>query len=650
MAKKNHYLPIKDYALIGDCHTAALISSKGSIDWYCPGRFDNPAVFCRILDSGKGGFFEITRDKDYSFSRKYLGDSNILTSIVTSDESKLLIKQFMPIRSPKPGAGAEDAKTPFRIISSVEGLEGNGEIRVRFNPTFNFARNRCEFGKEQGAIIASWSNHYLTLSSEKMEFSVGENGVAEGKRKIKQGEQCWIILDYSENKKDVQISFSNEECNAWFDETKHYWKEWSDRCTYNGPYRKEVLRSALTLKLLTYEPTGAIIGAPTTSLPEEIGGSRNWDYRYSWLRDSSLMLYALMTIGYHDQATDFLKWLQSTQKRNPTAIPQILYKIDGEADVHETIVDHLEGYRGSKPVRIGNAAAGQFQLDIFGEILTTAYLYLMHDYDRSARRVARQTDISHVHWPVLKALVNDAADKWKEPDNGIWEVRKSPQEFLYSRLMCWAALDRGIRLAKTFQLDASITEWERTREEIRTAILEKGYNKDVNAFTQSFGSNALDASALAISRIGFLPCTDPRVVSTIDQIQKKLSHHGLIYRYLTEDGLPGQEATFALCTFWQVDALALSGRKDEAHDLFEKIISYSNDVGLMSEELDPDTGEFLGNFPQGFSHLALIGSAVNLAKAAKHGSEKHAENEAQRSDRARDAAAEGHSHRPRQDQ
>ena len=474
MAKKNHYLPIKDYALIGDCHTAALISSKGSIDWYCPGRFDNPAVFCRILDSGKGGFFEITRDKDYSFSRKYLGDSNILTSIVTSDESKLLIKQFMPIRSPKPGAGAEDAKTPFRIISSVEGLEGNGEIRVRFNPTFNFARNRCEFGKEQGAIIASWSNHYLTLSSEKMEFSVGENGVAEGKRKIKQGEQCWIILDYSENKKDVQISFSNEECNAWFDETKHYWKEWSDRCTYNGPYRKEVLRSALTLKLLTYEPTGAIIGAPTTSLPEEIGGSRNWDYRYSWLRDSSLMLYALMTIGYHDQATDFLKWLQSTQKRNPTAIPQILYKIDGEADVHETIVDHLEGYRGSKPVRIGNAAAGQFQLDIFGEILTTAYLYLMHDYDRSARRVARQTDISHVHWPVLKALVNDAADKWKEPDNGIWEVRKSPQEFLYSRLMCWAALDRGIRLAKTFQLDASITEWERTREEIRYGYSREG--------------------------------------------------------------------------------------------------------------------------------------------------------------------------------
>jgi len=358
------------------------------------------------------------------------------------------------------------------------------------------------------------------------------------------------------------------------------------------------------------------------------------------LRDSALILYALMTIGYQKEAADFFGWLRLTQRKNPTAIPQIMYRVDGGGEIEESILPHLEGYRKSKPVRIGNAAASQFQLDIFGEILNAAHLYFAHNPIGKSRKSAKHVTIPQDLWTILRALVNDAAQKWTQPDNGIWEIRGARKEFLYSRLMCWAALDRGIRLAKDFHLEAPMNRWQQIRNEIRTAILARGYNENREAFVQSFGSNALDASALIIPRIGFLPPTDPRVISTIDQISTRMSRNGLIYRYLNEDGLPGNEATFSLCTFWLVDALALSGRRQEAHDLFQKITSYKNDVGLMSEELDPSTGAFLGNFPQGLTHLSLIGSAVNLAKAEKHGAEKRPITEAQRTGRARDAACE----------
>jgi alpha,alpha-trehalase len=647
MSDSGKYLPIREYSLIGDCHTAALISSGGSIDWYCPGRFDNPAVFCRILDANKGGFLEIAPTESCSTSRKYVENSNILTSVLISDNSKLVVKQFMPIRSEEPGGMAKDVTAMFKIVSLVE-ARTDTEIRVRFKPTFNFAKNQSHFERCPGAVVASWLGNYLTLWCRDMEFSLNDNGVAEGILRISQEEKRWIVLDYKENEKDVQISFSDEECNTWLNDTQEYWQKWTGKCSYHGPYRNEVLRCALALKLLTYEPSGAVIGAPTTSLPEEIGGERNWDYRYSWLRDSALILYALMTVGYRNEATDFFKWLQLTQKKDPKRIPQIMYKIDGGDSIREATLDNLEGYKKSSPVRIGNAAASQFQLDIFGEVMISANLHYLHNEDDETKEswAEKRADCSDI-WPILKQLVNEAAQKWRQPDSGIWEIRGELREFLYSRLMCWAALDRGVILARKFDLPAPINSWQDARDEIRSAILSKGYNSTEKAFTQSFGSKALDASALIIPRIGFLPGTDRRVISTIKSIEEKLTNNGYVYRYLTEDGLPGREATFGLCTFWQIDALALGGRQEAAQDLFEKMISSANDVGLLSEELDTKSGAFLGNFPQGISHSGLIGSAVNLSKIAKHGPEEAMENEAQRAGRARDAAREGATGSPR---
>jgi alpha,alpha-trehalase len=629
------YLPIEDYAVIGDCHTAALISSKGSIDWYCPVRFDNPACFCRILDARNGGFLEMRPAKQCSVSRRYMNSTNVLESIFTTDQSTVRVRQFMPLLKNVSGEKYV-SKTSFGIISAFEGLRGETELRIRFKPTFDYARFQPRLEPVEYGVIASGMDHHLALLSVGLNMAV-RGGIAEGEISVRAGEHLWIVLAYSNDRDELKRPHSPERYQLWLSETLRHWQAWADKCTYQGPYRRQVVRSTLALRLLTYEPSGAIVAAPTTSLPEEVGGVRNWDYRFTWLRDSALALYALMTVGYQDEATHFFRWLQMTQKTNPCRIPQNLYKIDGSSVVRETVLDHLEGYKKSKPVRIGNAAASQFQLDIFGEILNAAYLHFMHNEDTETTQdvSSKREEISRDLWSFLKSLVNDAADKWQEPDNGIWEIRGKPRQFLYSRLMCWAALDRGIKLARKFKLDGPIEIWTDTREHIREAILQKGFSQKRQAFTQAFGNEALDAGALIIPRIGFLSPTDSRVTATVETIQSRLSRHGLVYRYHTEDGLPGHEATFGLCSFWLVDALALGGKLDQAHDLFERILKFSNDVGLLSEELDASTGTFLGNHPQGLTHLALIGSAVNLQKAEKHGPEHEPETEAQRAYRAR---------------
>lgn len=649
--KSAYYPAIADYGIIGDCHTIALIGLNGSIDWYCPGRFDAQAVFCRLLDINKGGYYMVAPVGTFSAEHNYLGHTNILETIFTKENAKVRMTDFMPVHRRTETRRGHDVGTSRRILRLVEGLEGAIELEIHFNPSFNYSRGNTEIQPEIGfGSIAHTDGHYISLSCPGFDLKLKPDDKAGllGSLRLNAGERRWLVLTDSDDPDRTVEMPTQSQCEQQLSRTQEYWEDWVKNCIYQGPYREEVLRSVLTLKLLTYEPTGAIVAAPTTSLPEEIGGVRNWDYRYAWLRDSALIIYAFMNVGYEEEAADFFEWLQETHQNNHSRNLQIMYGIDGRMDLREEVLDHLEGYRCSKPVRIGNEAAKQLQLDIFGEVLTAAYLYFksgIGDRENGRKEFLTKQRILKEDWPILRELVDEASKRWQEPDNGIWEVRGGLQPFLYSKLMCWTALDRGIRLAQEFSLPASLNMWLTTRDLIQQFILTSGYNKEKGAFTQIIGSSDLDASVLLIPRVGFLPPTDSRVQSTLEHIRAELTHNGLVYRYRSKDGLPGGEATFATCTFWMVDVLALSGRLKEAHDLFERIVSFANNLGLFSEEVDPTRCKLLGNFPQGFTHMALINSAVNLAKAAKHGAEKLPETEFERANKAGHAAKEGYSAR-----
>lgn len=590
------YRSIGDYALIGDAHTAALVSSDGSIDWCCWPCFDSPAVFCRLLDAQKGGWFRVGPAGSSRASRAYIGETNVLATSFHTDGGEARVVDFMPTQRRGSRRG-EDIDASHHLMRLIEGLAGEVDFVVEFRPTFDYAREETTITQSAEGAVASHGTQRLRLVTA-IPLQADGSGAVSGRVRLCRGDRVWLVMT---DDNDPRLT----DPDAALEGTLAYWQAWSGLCTYEGPYENLVRRSALALKLLTFEPTGALIAAPTTSLPEEIGGVRNWDYRFTWLRDAALTLNALQSIGYHNEAMDFFDWLESVCLSGQGTI-QIMYTVNGGRHLPEEILSHLEGYRHSRPVRVGNAAAQQTQLDIYGEVLDAAYL--CHERMRTPHPQMRA---------VLGLLADRAAARWQEPDQGIWEVRGDPDHFLHSKLLCWVALDRAVRLGEATGMPGDIPRWRRTREEIRHAILTRGYHQGMQTFTQTFDGDALDASALVIPLVGFLPATDPRMRATIARIEEGLTSNGLVYRYRTEDGLPGGEGTFAPCSFWLVDNLALSGRIADARNLFERAVSYANDVGLMSEEINPVTRELLGNFPQGLTHLALIHAALGLAKAER---------------------------------
>ncbi len=577
-----------DYAVIGDMRTAALVSKSGSIDWLCFPRFDSPAALCRLLDAGRGGFFEVRPSGASASERAYIDETNVLATTFTTASGRVRVVDFMDI-----GDGSVEGEST--IVRIVEGLSGSVNVDVRLKPSFDFVRLPPRCTLSGGRLEASTNGYSMRLRCP-AELHVGGDGTASTVVNVRASDRFAIVLSCATRQGRGDPDAPEEALRR----TIAFWKTWAAKCTYGGPHRSLVLRSALTLKLLIYAPTGALVAAPTTSLPEQIGGVRNWDYRFTWLRDSSLVLDALMRLGYHEEAMAFWRFLESLCIGCCQEL-RIMYTATGEVPPAEETLEQLAGYAGSRPVRVGNAAAAQRQLDVYGNVIDAAHMCM------------ECMGVSHPDLaPLLGYLADEAAACWREPDQGMWEVRTGPRHFLHSKLSCWIALDRAVRLAKRGWLPGDIGRWRLARSQLRRAILDHAYNTEVGAFTQSLDDDALDASALLVARSGLLPTDDPRVLSTIERVRERLTSHGLVYRYLNDDGLPGSEATFAICSFWMVDALVGAGRVDEARRLFEIVVSYANDVGLLAEEIDPISGGLLGNFPQAFSHLGLIRSALAL--------------------------------------
>ena len=601
------YLPIKDYGLIGNMRTAALVGLNGSIDWLCLPHFDSPSLFAAILDDEKGGRFEITAtDTDISPKQFYWPDTNVLVTRFHVPTGTGEILDFMPVGLPP------DSPWRHQLIRRVRVTQGSMEFRMRCHPAFDYARAAHDtvISKEG----ASFHSDGLSLSlATDIPLGADDRG-ATAVFVLREEQSAVFVLGGIESNEDCGPYPSIGEADELFEHTVDYWRRWLSKCTYAGRWREMVYRSALTLKLLTFEPTGAIIAAPTCSLPETLGGSRNWDYRYTWIRDAAFTLYGLLRIGFTDEAVGFMKWLETRAgEAEPDGSLQIVYGIDGRHDLTETTLGHLDGYRGSRPVRIGNGAYNQLQLDIYGELLDSLYLYNKH-----------VMPIGYDVWMRVRRRLDWLCENWQQPDEGIWEVRGGRRHFVYSKLMCWVAMDRGLRLAEKRSFPADRARWLRVRDGIYEEIMAKGWSSARQTFVQHYDGESLDASNLIMPLVFFLSPNDPRMLKTLDAINRSpkyggLASDGLVYRYDSEtgeDGLHGKEGTFTMCSFWLVEALTRAGRVDraklnEARLLFERMLGHANHVGLYSEEIGTG-GEALGNFPQAFTHLALISAAFNL--------------------------------------
>lgn len=595
------YKPIESYGVIGDLHSVALVGKDGSIDWCCLPHFDSPSIFAGILDYHKGGHFKISPVTDTVQKQIYLPNTCILITRFLCPQGVAEVTDFMPIK----GDGKLN-RHAHQIVRWVKVVRGSLEFQMECHPAFDYARSKfaLTIGKK-GAIFRAKGNQLALTSKVKLRGS--EKGVS-CNFTLTEGQSETFILRYVPKGGETKPHPEQFSTEAAFEQTRNYWQGWLRGCKYQGRWREMVHRSALTLKLLTFEPTGAIVAAPTTSLPEDIGGVRNWDYRYTWIRDAAFTVYGFLRLGLTREAERFMDWAGArAQERSKDGSLQIMYGIRGEHELEEKVLPHLEGYRGSAPVRIGNGAYNQLQLDIYGELMDA--VYLSNKYSGP---------ISYDLWRSIRRLLSYVCKNWTRKDEGIWEVRGGQQHFVFSKLMCWVALDRGVRLADKRSFPSDRNMWLATRDEIYEEIMERGWSKKKKSFVQHYGSDALDASNLILPMTFFIAPNDSRMKSTVAAIMKELVSDSLVHRYkignAASDGLPGSEGSFSMCTFWLVECLTRQGRLAEARLMFEKMLSYANHLGLYAEEIGA-SGEALGNYPQAFTHLALISAAYNLDKA-----------------------------------
>ena len=591
------YQPIENYGVIGDLETVALVGRNGSIDFLCFPHFDSPSVFAAILDDDKGGRFLIEPALGETTGRQiYLPGTNVLLTRFLSDGGVAEISDYMSIEPDVSG---------HRLVRRVKAVHGEVRFRLRCAPRFDYARagHTLEIDS-QGALFQAGGESRAVLRLRSDVKLDARDGDACAEFTLTAGSHASFVLEHVESTDDSPAAHPSYVSES-FKETTGYWRRWIAQSNYRGRWREMVDRSALTLKLLTSRRHGSIVAAPTFGLPEELGGVRNWDYRFTWIRDASFTLYALIRLGFTEEAGDFMRWIEARcQETSDESQLRIMYGLDGRHELPEIELDHLEGYRGSRPVRVGNAASDHLQLDIYGELMDSVYLYDKYG-----------APISHDLWTSLSRLIDWVCDHWAQPDEGIWEVRGGRREFLYSRLLCWVAVDRGIRLANKRSLPAPLDRWMKARNEIYHDVFAHFWNAEKQAFVQSKGDDALDASTLLMPLVRFISPVDPRWQSTLRAIDRELTEDAMVYRYRTHeaasDGLAGEEGTFTMCSFWHVECLSRSGDVERARYLFEKMLSYANHLGLYAEELGPRR-EHLGNFPQAFTHIALISAAHDI--------------------------------------
>ena len=598
-------LPIADYALLSDCRSAALVSRAGSLDWLCWPRFDSPSSFARLLDE-RAGHWSIHPVAKSTATRRYLDQTLVLETTFATQSGRAVLVDALAMGPNERGhqLGAESPRIALRRVTCVE---GEVELELEYAPRPEYGLVEPLLGRTPKGVTGRGGPDVFFLST-RIELLL-DGPTARGRFKLKKGQSAAFALQHRSSSEPAPEALSQKEIARRLEDTVAAWRSWTkEHQRYQGPWANLVHQSGRVLYALTFYPTGAIVAAPTTSLPEAVGGARNWDYRFTWVRDASFTLEALWVAACPDDGIKFFNFLAGAalpQIRDGVDL-QIMFGIGGEHDLTERELPHLAGWRGSRPVRVGNGAWNQRQLDVYSELLGAVH---------RLKDQLGEMDASTLEF--LAGAADAAADRWKEKDQGIWEMRGPPRDFVYSKLMCWVALDRAVALAKELRAGDRVTRWTRTRDEIRRAILEHGFSERAGAFTQSFGSDDLDASNLMMPIVGFLPATDERVLATIHAIAERLTDpQGLVYRYRSPDGLSGEEGTFLLCTFWLAHAQALAGELERARETFSRAAAFANDVGLLSEEVDPASRELLGNFPQAFSHIGLINAAWAIAQAA----------------------------------